>query len=240
MWFFNDYTSSAELKAKAKKNIAKLKDAAPVCAHSARGPICLTWWGKEWCKNLESYAEYENRLPRGRRYVRAGGIIDLKIKDNVAKAKIQSSGSGYYNVSVVFKKLRKEDMAKIVARSAQRIDNVDSLLKGDFPEDLKDLFTQEKPGLFPAPDEISFDCDCPDWTSMCKHVAAALYGVGIRIDESPKDFFALRGIDIENFLSGVVEDKVALMLKNVNVKSDRIITDGDMAEIFGIDGFAAE
>ena len=38
-------------------------------------------------------------------------------------------------------------------------------------------------------------CTCPDWAGMCKHVAAAMYGVGNRLDSSPELLFVLRGVD---------------------------------------------
>ncbi|WP_459213534.1 SWIM zinc finger family protein, partial [Paraburkholderia aspalathi] len=50
-------------------------------------------------------------------------------------------------------------------------------------------------GLFPAPKDIKFGCDCMDWASMCKHVAAVLYGVGARLDQQPELLFKLRGVD---------------------------------------------
>ena len=52
-------------------------------------------------------------------------------------------------------------------------------------------------GLFPEPGEMKFRCSCPDWTEMCKHVAAALYGVGNRLDHQPELLFLLRGVDAE-------------------------------------------
>ena len=50
-------------------------------------------------------------------------------------------------------------------------------------------------GLFPAPKEIEFTCSCPNWASMCKHVAAVLYGIGARLDHQPELLFALRKVD---------------------------------------------
>ncbi len=38
-------------------------------------------------------------------------------------------------------------------------------------------------------------CSCPDWTDMCKHTSAVLYGVGARLDAEPDLLFALRGVD---------------------------------------------
>ena len=46
-------------------------------------------------------------------------------------------------------------------------------------------------GLFPSPQEISFNCSCPDWAIMYKHVAATLYGIGARFDENPLLFSKL-------------------------------------------------
>ena len=31
-----------------------------------------TWWGMEWDRNLERYSDYENRIGRGRSYLRRG------------------------------------------------------------------------------------------------------------------------------------------------------------------------
>ena len=42
--------------------------------------IAKTFWGKAWCENLESYSDFENRLPRGRTYVRNGSVVHLEIQ----------------------------------------------------------------------------------------------------------------------------------------------------------------
>ena len=66
---------SAETK---KKEKAKGKLLEPVVIQGRQ--IVRSWWGKAWCENLERYADYESRLDRGKRYVRTGAVIDLKIK----------------------------------------------------------------------------------------------------------------------------------------------------------------
>jgi uncharacterized Zn finger protein len=40
-----------------------------------------------------------------------------------------------------------------------------------------EIVTRKGEGIFPSPQEIALSCSCPDWASMCKHVAAVLYGV---------------------------------------------------------------
>ena len=58
-----------------------------------------------------------------------------------------------------------------------------------------------KTGLFPAPKEIGSNCSCPDWASMCKHVAAVLYGVGARLDVQPELLFRLRRVDAKELVT---------------------------------------
>ena len=99
---------------------------------------------------------------------------------------------------------------------------------------MKELFTGVN-GLFPKSSEISFSCSCPDWALMCKHVAAALYGVGVRLDENPALFFELRGIDIDKFIDVALENRVEIMLENAKRPSDRIIADDvDVNKLFGV------
>ena len=76
---------------------------------------------------------------------------------------------------------------------------------------------------------------CRDWASMCKHVAATLYGVGARLDEDPSLFFTLRGVATEDLVSRTVSSKAEDLLKKASKKSTRIIADADLSSVFGID-----
>ena len=58
----------------------------------------------------------------------------------------------------------------------------------------------------PSPDEIKLACSCPDWADMCKHIAAALYGVGARLDEQPQLLFVLRGVDESELVAAAGSD----------------------------------
>ena len=124
-------------------------------------------------------------------------------------------------------------MQAIMEQCGTQIDNLNRLLKGDFPEEMKEIFL-EKDGLFPTPAEISFSCSCPDWALLCKHVAAVLYGIAVRFDEDPLLFFLLRGIDVDRFVQVTLENSVESMLANVDVVSDRIIQTCGWEELFGV------
>ncbi len=97
------YVPVAERRRKAEREVAKLskkgQSVAPVTIEGRK--IATTFWGKAWCDNLESYRDYENRLPRGRTYVRNGSVIDLQIAPGQVTAMV--SGSELYRVNITIK-----------------------------------------------------------------------------------------------------------------------------------------
>lgn len=195
--------------------------------------IVRSWWGRAWCSNLEQYADFESRLDRGKRYVRTGAVLDLKIQKGKVLAKVQGSRKTPYKVEIRISPLSEEKCQAILDKCGRRIQNLEALAEGNFPAELKELFTGQD-GLFPTPKEISFNCSCPDWALMCKHVAAALYGIGTRLDDQPALFFQLRGIDIDRFLDVAVANKVEAMLEHAQAPSDRILEGADLEALFGV------
>ena len=219
---------SAESRKKAKKG-GKVLEPVVIKGRS----IVNSWWGMAWCDNLERYADYESRLNRGKRYVRTGSVIDLKIQKGRIQASVQGTRRTPYKVEIRISPLSEEKCQAIIEKCGKKLQNLEALTAGDFPEDMKELF-QGKDGLFPSPREISFNCSCPDWALMCKHVAAALYGVGARLDEQPLLFFELRGIDVGHFIDVTLANKVEAMLANVDKPSSRIIENANTKELFGV------
>ena len=234
---FAPYVSVAEHKAKAKKYIAdQLKKGVVLSPVEIEGrTIAKSWWGKAWCENLELYADYASRLERGRKYVRANCVLDLKIEAGKVTALVQGSGKKPYNVRVRIDKLTEEQYDNIVKKCASKIQNLEDLIKGNFPDDLKALFTQKGAGLFPSMAKIHFDCSCPDWADMCKHVAAVLYGIGSRFDKDPLLFFKLRGVDTDRLIGSAIKDRIESMIENASKPSARIMDDGDVVAVFGME-----
>ena len=219
--------SEASRKSEQKKG----KVLEPVCMQGRT--IAKKWWGKSWCDNLEQYADYESRLDRGKRYVRNGSVIDLKIQQGKILARVQGTRKTPYKVEIRISPLSEENCQKIIERCGRRIENMEELLDGNFPAKMQDLFLG-KEGLFPTPKEISFNCSCPDWALLCKHVAAALYGVGVRLDEQPLLFFELRGIDAGRFIDVALANRVEAMLTNADKASRRVISEDHLGGLFGV------
>lgn len=231
---FYSQPTGAEIKknsaASRKREEKKGKSLEPVKVTGRQ--IVKSWWGKAWCENLERYADYESRMERGKRYIRTGAVLDLKIQKGKVLARVQGTRKTPYKIEIRISPLSEEKCQHIIEKCGRKLENLESLLAGNFPEEMQELF-QGKDGLFPAPNEISFNCSCPDWALMCKHVAAALYGVGVRLDENPLLFFELRGIDVDRFIDVTLANKVEAMLANEGRPSERIIPEEDVSRLFG-------
>ncbi|HZJ68709.1 MAG TPA: hypothetical protein VFD28_01710 [Candidatus Eisenbacteria bacterium] len=230
------YQSVAEKKEKARKSLVKLKkknpDIEPIIIEGTK--LAKSWWGKSWNENLESYADYENRITRGKSYVRNNAVLDLKISKGIIEAKVQGSRAKPYDVEIQIEPLSSEKWEQVTELCNHRIDSLEQLIEGKFPKELEVLFTDRKYGMFPSPEEIYFDCSCPDWASMCKHVAATLYGIGARLDINPMLFFELRDLDGQKLIRKSMDQKLESMMKNAGKKSKREIPDKDISDIFGL------
>lgn len=192
--------------------------------------IARTFWGKSWCENLERYSDYENRLPRGRSYVRNGSVIDLKIAPGEVTALV--SGSSIYKVRVQITALAPQRWNALCGDCAGAIDTLVELLQARFSKGIMERMCRQESGLFPSPNEIRLSCSCPDWADMCKHVAAVLYGVGARLDEQPELLFRLRNVDHTALIAAAGTD---LTIGGQTPTTGRVLDGSDLSALFGID-----
>src|SRR5690606_20581602 len=97
------YVPVAERRRRAAAAMAKrAKKGQSVCPVVIEGrAIATTPWGKAWCSNLEAYADFANRLPRGRTYARNGSVVDLQLRDGRIQAHV--SGSSLYRTTITVK-----------------------------------------------------------------------------------------------------------------------------------------
>ena len=230
------YVPVAQRRRQAAREMDKLsKKGHPVSPVTIDGrTIAGTFWGKSWCDNLERYSDYANRMPRGRTYVRNGSVVDLQVAPGLVTAMV--SGSELYKVEVKVAAVARRHWESICADCAGGIDSLVELLQGRFAKGVMERICLQGTGLFPAPKELSFSCSCPDWAAMCKHVAAALYGVGARFDASPELLFRLRQVDESEL---VARAGAGLPLSKKATNSKKVLADGDLSELFGLDLDAA-
>jgi uncharacterized Zn finger protein len=233
------YVSVAEKQAKAEKKLAALKKKNPgIQPVVIQGQaLAKTWWGKAWNKNLERYADYANRIGRGRSYVRHGAVLDLQIQPGKVSGLVMGSTSTPYRVTVTINPIPQKQWQHIKDQCKGKMESIKQLMAGKFPKALEDLFTQQGKGLFPSPKEIELDCSCPDSAVMCKHVAAVLYGIGVRLDQDPGLFFVLRKAKVNDLISETVKETKKDLLSRSEKKSSRIIDEEsrNLSDMFGID-----
>jgi len=231
-WHY-DYESAAQRKARIAQKVEKRRERGeafePVVCEVKRGIPAKSFWGVAWGENLESYSDYEHRLPRGRTYLRAGNVFDLEINEGNVFAYV--TGSDIYEVSIDIEPMFDEPWAELKQRIAGKITNVVDLMAGDLGPGVMEAVTDRGLGLFPTPSEIRFSCSCPDWADMCKHVASVMYAVGVRLDLQPELLFKLRGVDHHELIDAAATDA------DLSTDSDEagILEAGELSELFGID-----
>lgn len=230
-WYeYQPYVSVAEKKAKAKKEVARRRakgqQIQPV--EITGKAIATTFWGKSWCKNLESYSDFENRLPRGRSYVLHGSVIHLEIQQGLIYALVK--GSETYEVRIQISTVLKKKWQEIKNQSSGQIGSLIELLQGKISKAVMELVTNRDSGLFPSPSEIKMKCNCPDYADMCKHISAVMYGVGNRLDSDPELLFLLRGVDYKELLENAISSPDSIHTAD----APRIAAD-DLGAIFGIE-----
>lgn len=233
-WYsWRPYVPVAVRQARALSKMEKLRKKG-MCIQPVRiegRQIAHSFWGQAWCDHLEKFSDYENRLPRGRAYIRNGSVCHLDITEGAISAMV--SGSELYSVSIAIKKLPAKKWAQVKKRCAGQISSLLELLQGRLSKSVMTVVTDRDNGLFPHPGEISLRCSCPDWAVMCKHVAAVLYGVGARLDEKPELLFRLRGVDHEELISA--DTGFAVVSNASEPGAHPRIAEKDLSHLFGIE-----
>ena len=229
---FRRYVPMAERRASAERETAGMRKRGVTVqpVHIEGRLIARTFWGRAWCDHLESFSDFENRLPRGRTYVRNGSVCHLEVLPGVIHARVQ--GNETYAVSVSVDPLGVREWSAIRTRCTGKISSLLDLLQGRLSAGVMEVVTDPRKGLFPQPRQIRMKCSCPDWAVMCKHVAAVLYGVGARLDEKPELLFLLRGVDHKELIETTAETAVQDAVRKA---TGRRIAESDLSEVFGIE-----
>lgn len=195
------YFTPVTRHAKAHRQIEKMQEEGFVMQ-----PVMLvgreiadSFWGKGWCEHIESFHNYFSKLFQGRFSVRNGSVGHLEIKREKIEALV--TGSSLYKVTITVENYPEKKWNVLRFLSRHRIALMDDLLSGKLDRTVKESITSRRNGLFPLQTEMRFKCDCPDRSAMCKHVAAVLYAVGARLDNSPEQIFLLRGVNQEELIT---------------------------------------
>jgi uncharacterized Zn finger protein len=232
--YYPPYVSVGEKKARGALTLAKLlkkskRTPEPLVLGHRKRQLTATFWGQAWADNLERYADLANRLPRGRAYLRNGSVLDLMIGPGQVEAYV--AGSELYRVTIAITPLGKTRWRRVVSRCTGRIGSLVGLLRGELSADVLAVLTDAREGLFPEPRELALDCSCPDSAEVCKHVAAVLYGIAVRLDTRPELFFDLRQVDQAELLGSATAGAAA----RPRPAAGKRIAAERLSAVFGID-----
>ncbi|NLT70143.1 MAG: helix-turn-helix domain-containing protein [Verrucomicrobiaceae bacterium] len=235
-WYYHKpYVSAAQRRAEARRQLEKLKKAGrtiePLGELSHRIKIATSFWGRAWCDHLETFSDYDNRLPRGRTYVRNGSVLHLSIEKGKITALVQ--GSELYEQVIQIKPLAAAKWKRIKQRCQGGVGSLIELLQGDVSDEIMAAVTDPADGLFPTLREIGTSCSCPDWADLCKHLAAIFYGVGAKLDRQPELLFTLRGVDHRELI-----DEVAVttaIAATARPGRRRTLNTSALGDVFGIE-----
>lgn len=225
--------SVAERRVKNERRLRELiaegLEPQPVAPPAHKILLTKSFWGRGWCEHLERFSDYSNRLPRGRSYLRTGAVLDLRIAEGHVRALV--NGTRLYTVNLKIKTLSKVRQKTIRKACTGQVKSLLALLQGQLSDEVMAVVMDPQQGLLPQGREISFNCTCPDWAVMCKHVAAVLFGIGVRLDTEPELLFLLRGMDTEDLVSGELDFGDA----DGDEDDGSGLEDGDLEGIFGIE-----
>ena len=229
------YVPVAQRRANARRDMAKMmkggKKAEPIEIEGRK--IAYSFWGKGWCDHLEAFGDYSNRLPRGRTYARNGSICHLSIQKGKVEAFV--SGSSLYRVEVEISPLKASKWKRLKQSCTGKIGSLVELLQGRLSEEIMGVVTNDKDGLFPQSGEINFQCNCPDWADMCKHISAVMYGIGARLDTQPELLFVLRGVDHEELITADAAEQAITGSSSAQKGRRRTISTEALGDVFGVE-----
>jgi uncharacterized Zn finger protein len=231
-WGYGPYVSATEKRRRAQNAVKsfekKGQKLSPIRADGRT--ICRSFWGQAWCDNLESYSDYANRLPRGRTYLLNGSVVDVVIVPGEVRALV--TGSDLYRITIKIQPVQKTSWKALKRECAGQVGSLMDLLQGKVSGQVMEIITRRETGLFPRPAEIRLSCSCPDRAEMCKHVAATLYAVGVRLDQNPELLFELRGADHLELITEATES----VTLGVSSQDDSTMLAGEsLADVFGIE-----
>ncbi len=162
-------------------------------AKSKRGAFVKNWWASRWIEQMEQLMD-RGRLSRGRSYARKGQVLSLAVDTGQVKASVQGSRSRPYKVVINIEPLAEKDWERVIDSLLGRPIFIAQLLAGEMPQDIEEAFSSIGLSLFPSSSNgLSQTCNCPDYASVCKHLAAVHYILAERFDEDPFLLFRLRG-----------------------------------------------
>lgn len=152
-------------------------------------------WGERWTTSVEQLSTiWTKQMPRGRDYAAKGHVNKLEVKPGKITARVQGSRSKPYTTSLELQPHKPQDWDRLIEGLAKEARWVADLLNGTMPPIIEEHFAGENLALFPTRNsELMSNCNCPEKSRPCKHIAAVHYAFAEALEGDPFLLFELRG-----------------------------------------------
>jgi len=155
-----------------------------------------TWWGEHWLRALKQI-DYQNRIPRGATYARAGRVKRIQIKGHTIQAEVAGTRPRPYQIEISLPPFDEVRMKAFLSTLALRPALIAKLLNRELDPAVLELASGNGLKIFPNRwNDLKMSCSCPDWAVPCKHLAAVIYQMSSEIDNDPFIVFRLHGVDL--------------------------------------------
>ncbi|MCB1050148.1 MAG: SWIM zinc finger family protein [Acidobacteria bacterium] len=156
-------------------------------------PAQQTWWSQRFIEVLESF-KLGSRLARGKTYAQEGKVLKIALTNGLVQAAVQGSRKASYRVSIKLEPLNDSAWRMVLQNLTRKAIYASEMLMDRMPTDIESVFEMAHCSLFPARlDDLRSECDCPDWSNPCKHIAATYYVLAQHFDLDPFLIFIWRG-----------------------------------------------
>lgn len=156
-------------------------------------PAQQTWWSQRFIEVLESF-KLGGRLARGKAYAQEGKVLKISLSSGQVQASVQGSRKASYKVTINLEPLADVMWRSILHNLTRKAIYASEMLLDRMPTDIETVFEYANASLFPEKlDDLKSECDCPDWSNPCKHIAATYYVLSQHFDLDPFLIFIWRG-----------------------------------------------
>ncbi len=152
-----------------------------------------TWWSQRFITVLESF-KLGGRLARGKAYAQEAKVLKINISSGLVTASVQGSRKSSYRISIRFEPLPDQAWKHVLHNMTRKAIYAAEMLLDRMPTDIESVFAYAGVSLFPERlEDLKSECDCPDWSNPCKHIAATYYVLAQHFDLDPFLIFVWRG-----------------------------------------------
>lgn len=132
------------------------------------------------------------RVSRGLKYARSGNVVELSFLKGRIVGSVAGSQNEPFDVAIILPHRGADDITKFFHLITELPQAIKLIRQGKLPEALVRSLLAEQAN------EIVAYCDCPDYSTVCKHTIAVAQVAADYIEQSPERIFALRGMDLQD------------------------------------------